>query len=183
MKGTVSLLSRSRTAGQKASKGLKGTVSLLSRSRRSLVAGAIAVVGLGGLPACGGTQHTSHGDGDGAAREQPPPVADPRTPIEQRRDAACDKLGPKLTACAVEDARANLAAGKIGRAQFDRDTAPAIQHKNTEEFAKACKGTAYSSRQVRVLEVCFREETQCAPLLDCLEHLREPGATKDRGAR
>jgi len=157
-------------------------VSLLSRSwTRGFVAGALAVIWLGGMPACGGSQHTS--DGDGVAREQPPPVADPRTPIEQRRDAACDKLGPKLTACAVEDARANLAAGKIGREQFDRDTAPAIQHKNTEEFGKACKGTAYSSRQVRVLEVCFREETQCAPLLDCLGHLREPGATKDRGAR
>jgi len=161
---------------------MRGTVSLLSRSLRSLVAGTLTVVGLGGLPACGGAQHASDGEGS-AARQQPAPVTDPRTPIEQRRDAACDRLGPKLTACAVEDARANLAAGKIGRDQFDRDTAPAIQHKNTEEFAKACKGTAYSSRQVRVLEVCFREETQCAPLLDCLGHLREPGATKDRGAR
>jgi hypothetical protein len=137
---------------------------------------------LGALLACGAPQRPPDDDGR-SGRPQPAPVTDPRTPIEARRDAACDQLGPKLTACAVEDARANLAAGKIGRDQFERDTAPAIQHKNTEEFVRACKGTAYSSRQVRVLEVCFREETQCAPLLDCLEHLRDPGAAKDRGAR
>jgi hypothetical protein len=28
-----------------------------------------------------------------------------------------------------------------------------------------------SSRQVRVLEVCFREETECAPLEACLANL------------
>ena len=144
----------------------------------------VALVACGGpsKPPAGPTGATSDGDGS-AARESPAPATDPRTPIEQRRDAACDRLGPKLTACAVEDARANLAAGKIGRDQFDRDTAPAIQHKNTKEFAKKCKETVNSSHQVRVLEVCFREENQCAPLLDCLEHLRDPGATKDHGAR
>jgi hypothetical protein len=30
-----------------------------------------------------------------------------------------------------------------------------------------------SSRQVRVLEVCDREESQCGPLLSCLDHLNE----------
>jgi hypothetical protein len=105
------------------------------------------------------------------------------TPIEQRRDAACEQLGPKLTACAVEDARANLTAGKSDKAQLERDTAPAVQHKNTEEFLKACKATPYSSRQVRVLEVCFREETRCGPLLDCLGHLSDAAPAKNRAAR
>ena len=141
-------------------------------------------MGAGGLAACGGAQHTSEGDGS-AAHE--PAVADTRTPIEKRRDAACDQLGPKLTACAVEDARADLAAGKVTQQQFAQDTAPDIQRKNTEEFQKACKSTAYSSRQVRVLEVCFRDETQCGRLLDCLEHLKDKdatkGATKGGGAK
>jgi len=105
------------------------------------------------------------------------------TPIEQRRDAACDQLGPKLTVCAVEDAKASLAAGKIDKPQLERDTAPAVQHKNTEEFLKACKATPYSSRQVRVLEVCFREETRCGPLLDCLGHLSDAAPAKNRAAR
>jgi hypothetical protein len=123
---------------------------------------AIAALGCGGAaPAAEPTTPTA------------PPAADTRTAIERRRDAACDQLGPKLTSCAVEDARANLAAGKIDQAQLERDTAPAIQRRNTEEFATACKGTTYSSRQLRVLEVCFRDEPACAPLLDCLGHLSD----------
>jgi hypothetical protein len=135
------------------------------------------------LAACGGSQRTASGEG-GAAREPPdaPAERDTRAPIERRRDAACDQLGPRLTACAVEDARAGFAAGKIDRAQLDRDTAPAVQRKNTEEFGKACKGASYSSRQIRVLEVCFREETQCAPLLDCLGHLNDAPAGPDAPA-
>lgn len=125
------------------------------------------------LAGCGGPQHAA----DDAPARAPAPAADPRTAIEQRRDAACDGLGPRITACAVADARADLAAGKVDQRQFERDTAPEVQQRNTEEFERACKKAQYSSRQVRVLEVCLREETACAPLLDCLGHLhdRAPG--------
>ncbi|HSS01739.1 MAG TPA: hypothetical protein VLM79_31995 [Kofleriaceae bacterium] len=130
--------------------------------------------------ACGGSQRKTDADpapeppgasagcGGAAATPSAPPTA-----IAQRRDTACEQLGPKLTACAVEDARADLAAGKITHAQLDRDIAPEVQRKNTEKFLEACKGASYSSRQVRVLEVCFRSETRCAPLLDCLGHLSD----------
>lgn len=128
-----------------------------------------AALALAVLAACGGPQPTAALEN---TRSDPAPP-DPRTPIEKRRDAACDQLGPRLTACAVEDARADLAAGKLTKAQFDRDTAPEVQRKNTEEFEKQCKGTVYSSRQVRVLEVCFREAARCEPLLDCLGHLSD----------
>jgi hypothetical protein len=137
----------------------------------SLATALFCAVWLAGSAGCGGSQHA--GDGDHAAVASPAPVADPRTPIERRRDAACEQLGPKITACAVEDARASLAAGKIDQRQFDRDTASAVQRRHTEEFEKACKGAAYSSRQVRVLEVCLREESRCGPLLDCLGHLSD----------
>jgi len=135
-----------------------------------LLAGALgAAIAPGGAAGCGGPQRAA----DGAAATEAPPAAasDPRTPIERRRDAACDQLAPRITACAVEDARADLAAGKTDQRQFARDTAPEIQRKNTEKFLTACKTARYSSRQVRVLEVCHREEAQCAPLLDCLGHL------------
>jgi hypothetical protein len=128
-------------------------------------------LGLGAPAGCGGPQRPDPG-GESAAG--PASAADPRTPIERRRDAACEALGPRITACAVADARADLAAGKIDQRQFERDTAPAVQRKNTDEFEARCKVAHYSSRQVRVLEVCPREETQCAPLLDCLAHLRDP---------
>lgn len=126
--------------------------------RSSCVLALVAAMACAGSPAPGA---------GGAA----PPAGDSRTPIERRRDVACEQLGPRLTACAVEDARAELAAGKITQQQFDRDVAPDIQRRNTEDFVKVCKSTAYSSRQVRVLEVCPREEARCAPMLDCLDHL------------
>jgi len=120
------------------------------------------------LVACGGTQTPPPRDPDPV-----PVVKDTRSPLERRRDAACDQLGPKLTQCAVEDAGRDLANGKITKQQYDKDTAAEVQSKNTEVFGKKCK-VSMSSRQVRVLEVCFKEETQCAPLLDCLSHLNEP---------
>jgi hypothetical protein len=120
---------------------------------------------------CGGSQRAPDRAAEGAVDPAP---AGSHSAIERRRDAACDALGPRLTACAVADARADLAAGKIDQRQFERDTAPAIQRKNTEEFETRCKAAHYSSRQVRVLEVCSREETECAPLLDCLAHLHDP---------
>jgi hypothetical protein len=148
---------------------------------RASLARAVAIAW---LAACGGPQPPPAGDDHAAqAHGQPAPVAYMGTPIEQRRDVACDQLAPKLTACAVEDAKANLAAGKIERSQFDRDTATGVQQKNTDEFEKVCKAKPYSSRQVRVLEVCFHAETQCGPLLDCLGHLSDRAVPTDRGAR
>lgn len=122
-----------------------------------------------GLGACGGARQPGAGEPASAA-----PAATGKTPLDQRRDAACEQLGPKMTACAVEDARAAAAAGRANRAQVELDTAPDVQRTNTEQFIAACKSASYSSRQVRVLEVCFREETACEPLLACLENLKNP---------
>jgi hypothetical protein len=132
-----------------------------------VAAGMIFVV----APGCGGSPSSSSREPSAPTTAAPPAYMG--TPIEQRRDAACDQLGPRLTACAVEDARADLAAGKITRTQLDQDTAPAIQHQNTENFLKACKGSSYSSRQVRVLEVCSRDAPDCGQLVDCLGHLND----------
>lgn len=123
--------------------------------------------------ACGGKQKTGGGTGSGSA-EPVGVVQDTRSEIEKRRDVACDELAPRLTQCALDDAKAALAAGKVSKADFDRDTAPEILRKNTEEGKKACK-VQLSSRQVRVLEVCNKEETQCGPLIDCLGHLNDGG--------
>lgn len=128
------------------------------------------VLGLGGSAACSGPQRAP--DHTGATPADPDP-GNPRTPIERRRDAACDALGPKLTACAVADARADFAAGKIDRRQLEVDTAPEWQQKLTAKWLTECKAARYSSRQVRVLEVCFREETACGPLVACLDHLHD----------
>jgi hypothetical protein len=125
------------------------------------------------LAGCGHKQPTNvsnEGSGAGSAVTAP---ADTRTEIEKRRDGACETLGPKITSCAVEDAKKDLAAGKIKQKDFDANTAPAILKKNTEEFIKTCKKSDFSSRQVRVLEVCQQEESQCEPLLSCLDNLNK----------
>jgi len=124
--------------------------------------------------ACGGAQPArpvAQGDSDG----EPGVVTDTRSEFERRLDKACTALGPKLTACAVEDSRADLAAGTITQQQFEEATKPEVQAALTADWNKRCnRPDRMTSRQVRVLEVCFREETECAPLVDCLENLSKP---------
>lgn len=129
---------------------------------RAMLAFAIA------LAACGGPQQPP-----GDPTPTPPPAKDTRTAFEQRRDKACANIAPKLTQCAADDAKADLDAGKVTPAQYKQDTSPDVLRKNTEEFVEKCESWRdMSSRQVRVLEVCDREETQCGPLRNCLEHLQ-----------
>jgi hypothetical protein len=122
------------------------------------------------LAACG-SKPAPTGPATGSGSAQPAP--DPRTPIVRRRDAACDALGPKLVACAVSDTKADLDAGKISKAQFDDLTAPVWLKRLEAKWFKECKVDEISSHQVRVLEVCFKEEQECGPLLDCLTHLHD----------
>lgn len=89
------------------------------------------------------------------------------TEIERRQNAACDKVMPKLTACAVEDACAKMAPKDLEELDLEH-TAPVHLTKNLEQ----CMGSPMSSRQVRVYEVCSAEETECGPLAACLEHAK-----------
>lgn len=127
------------------------------------------------IAACGSKQSpavsNAGGSGDGSAT---PPVVDSRTEIQRRRDVACETLGPRITSCALEDAKAQLAANKISQKAFNDTTQSAVLAKNTAEFIDKCKAEDFSSRQVRVLEVCQHEESQCEPLLACLDNLNEP---------
>jgi hypothetical protein len=126
------------------------------------------------IVACGGQQApVAHQAGSGDTVESPPPVRDTRTPLEKRRDAACDVAAQRVTACAVEDARHDLAAGKVTKEQFALDTKTEVVAKNAEKYAKDCKAHQdYSSRQVRVLEKCPQYETVCEPFLKCLENVQ-----------
>jgi hypothetical protein len=128
----------------------------------------LAALGLA-IAACGGKQPPPPNNGSGG---EPAAVAkDTRPELERRREAACGQLGPKLARCAVEDSRAMLAAGKITRKQFEEATKPELERGLAEDWRKKCRQGYMSSRQVRVLEVCFREETQCGPLEACLRNL------------
>ncbi|NVB78118.1 MAG: hypothetical protein HOV81_06965 [Kofleriaceae bacterium] len=133
------------------------------------------------LVACGPKQPTTSVSNAGGNSAETGPVQDSRSELERRRDAACDTLGPRMTNCALADAKAALAAGKVTQQQFDQDTKSAVLEKNTDEFIKTCKNAQYSSRQVRVLEVCQREESECEPMLACLDNLNAEPKVKSVG--
>ncbi|MFT3699785.1 MAG: hypothetical protein QM831_41955 [Kofleriaceae bacterium] len=121
-----------------------------------------------GLFACGGSQKPAPDP-----EPKPPTVAkDTRTPYEQRRDAACDALQPKLSQCALADAKATMSPKELADLKPDE-----LMDAHKQKWLKECKGSQMSSRQVRVLEVCNREESECGPLADCLKNL-EPEKSK-----
>lgn len=124
------------------------------------------------LAACGNKSQTSVSNA-GSGEDPPGPVKDTRTAIEKRRDTACETLGPRITECAAADAKVALADGKIKQAEYDAITKPEVRAKNTEEFVDDCSAKELSSRQVRVLEVCQTAETECEPLLACLDNLNK----------
>jgi hypothetical protein len=116
-----------------------------------------------------------------ACGSKPPPASPPppdnhtdtRNPLERRRDAACELVARRVTACAMEDSKRDLDAGKVTKEQFDKDTAASVLAKNAAEYADKCKAHGdYSSRQVRVLEKCPEYETTCEPFLKCLENIQ-----------
>lgn len=130
------------------------------------------------LVACkhdGGTTTPTGGAGSGSAAAAP--VVDKRTPYEQRRDVACHKLGKRITACAVEDAKKQVAAGKLKQTDFNEITKPEILAKNTDEATEACMKIV-TTHQLRVVEVCQEQESECDPMNACLEHVNdgEPAA-------
>jgi len=107
--------------------------------------------------ACGPSKQKQDPDPDPT-----PPTTKPQTEIEKRQDAACRAVGAKLKQCAIED---DAKMSPEERAKSDvAHTAPILER----EYIKACTERYLSSRQIRVREVCMREETECAPLLSCL---------------
>jgi hypothetical protein len=103
------------------------------------------------LGACGSKQPPAVENSGGGEPVGPGP-RDTRTEIEKRRDTACEALGPRITQCAVTDAKTALDAGQIKQAQYDEITRKDVQAKNTDEFIESCRQprTPYSSRQIRV---------------------------------
>lgn len=106
-----------------------------------------------------------------------PPPAEPagpsrpqgpeKTEFQRRQEAACDQLGPKLTQCAYESAKRTLTPEEMKKQQVEEKRAD-----HTALFVDGCRKQQMSSRQLRVYEVCMREERECEPLISCLEHAK-----------
>ena len=110
------------------------------------------------IAACGGSKPAP------ANPTPAPDAAPPDTAIHQRRDAACEALGPRLTQCAIDDAKAR----NDQEALKDIDKVAPL---NTKKFVEQCESSEMSSRQVRVLEVCGQQAPDCAELDRCLANL------------
>jgi hypothetical protein len=135
----------------------------------------IGAISLCLLIACGGSKPAQESPGDDDDTLPDPGTAAPgeaspeddlppaETELQRRQYAACERLIPRLTECAVADARKNLPPDKLAELDLEH-TAPI----HTRENLKKCKKGQLSSRQVRVYEVCDREETECGPLTECL---------------
>lgn len=139
-----------------------------SSAMHSSTSAALAVTLLLGVAACGPK-------GGQGPREAPLPPGP--SELERRQAAACEALGPRLTECAIADARATMTPEALAELDIEK-TAPV----HTREFIASCTADTLSSRQVRVYEVCMREERECAPLLECLRHA-SPQTEAGEGAR
>lgn len=144
---------------------------------------SIGAIALCLLIACGGSKPAQEEDDTlpdkvGTTGPGDPPADDepmPDTELKRRQYAACERLIPRLTECAVADAKANLSPEKLAELDLE-NTAPV----HTRENLRKCKQGELSSRQVRVYEVCDREETECGPLTECLANaLPEKGTEEE----
>ena len=126
--------------------------------------------------ACGGSKTPATSPGSGAASAsasdddtltETAPAND--TPIHKRRNAACDKVGAKLAACAVEDTKNDKAHPPTADELRDLDKTAAIDKR---EYVKGCVAQEMSSRQVRVMEVCLEQATACEAFVTCLDNMK-----------
>lgn len=132
------------------------------RASRPLAASLAALVAASLTLGCGGSAATPP-----AAPATPPA----KTEFQRRQEAACDELGPKLTQCAYESAKRTLTPEQMKKQHVEEKRAD-----HTALFVEQCRAQQMSSRQLRVYEVCMREERECEPLISCLEHAKPQNA-------
>lgn len=131
------------------------------------------------LVACGGGSGSREpaeptgGGGDADARR-----AEAEQRLAERQFAACEALGPHITACAVADARAHAdELSEEDRAALDDE---AFLEAFSSRFIDQCKGGELSARQVKVLETCAASPPAepvsvdtCEPFLACLDGVQK----------
>jgi hypothetical protein len=125
------------------------------------------------LAACGGKTKPAAAPppADDDLTIKPHPIDDgkPETEYERRLRAACEDVGAKVSACAVEDTRNDKQHPPTADELAQLDQTAAIDKR---EYIKKCVAAEMSSRQIRVMEVCAKEEAACEPFLACLDHMK-----------
>jgi len=120
--------------------------------------------------ACGSPQTTTQA-------EDPPP--DSRKQAIERLDArqrqACQRMCPRLTECALEDAKANVSPADLKDGPSLEEIAPS----HTAQCNSECNRTRLSLRQIRVYEGCMdKKQLDCGALVVCLEQAQSKKSSR-----
>jgi hypothetical protein len=111
-----------------------------------------------GIAGCGG-------DSARSASNPPTQALSAEQALRAAQKSECEALCPRLSECAVEDARANMSAAELAKLDLE---AKARQH--TNECITQCSGSSLSPRQVRVMRRCRKESAAvCSQYLACLD--------------
>lgn len=117
-------------------------------------------------PACSGRAR------EGAAArpvEQPAQQSDREAALAElraRQEAACEGVGKKLFACAVEDARASMRPEEFAKLEPEQ-----LEAEYVSRFQDECLEKDMSPRQVNVYEGCL-QDTRCEVFVPCLDAAR-----------
>lgn len=85
--------------------------------------------------------------------------------LQEAQEAACHRVAPKVTDCAIQDARTTMPPEKFAEMARDLDELAA---RNTEQFLSRCIASDMSPRQVEVYETCPLDAS-CARFLSCTD--------------
>lgn len=86
--------------------------------------------------------------------------------FSMHQQAMCDALAPRLTTCAVEQARKNLTEREIEKQGLSD---PAFLRKYTNDIRSECSLKEISMRQIKLLETCTAQDSDCKTYLSCLD--------------
>jgi len=85
--------------------------------------------------------------------------------IEKAQNAECERMCPRVTGCALEDAKKHLDSEKIKEEKLV-EKMPVLEKKCVDE----CKKNPLSLRQLRVYVKCNNDaESSCDEFLKCME--------------
>jgi hypothetical protein len=103
----------------------------------------------------------------GSTAPAPDPVVSNRddTALREAQDAACHRVAPKVTDCAIESARANMPPDEFAEMARDLDETSA---RHSEQYIRSCKAAAMSRRQIAIYDQCPLD-VSCEQFLSCTD--------------
>jgi hypothetical protein len=161
--------------------------ALAPRAGRSLTTALVAAIavpivttfaiGTLSLAACGNGNKTTGATEPVKPTPPPPPGPTPEEELAAAQTEMCETLGPRITECALAEARNNLPPQEVAELEE-----PGVLRAHTREVINGCMSAEISVRQDEAATVCITDNAECAPLLDCIEGTTSPRGEDGAGA-